>query len=72
MWFEIGVNFAVEDQVLIGFWRECHKLHLTYISIISKLILTNQVLLQRPKWEIFIYLKDVQKCQQITEISDYQ
>jgi len=50
----------------------CHKHDSTCIFIASTPILTNQVVLEYSKWELFAHMWNVQKWQQITEISDYQ
>ena len=49
-----------------------YKLHSTCISTINGPIFTNQVALENPKWGIFAHMWDIQKWQQITEISDHQ
>ena len=49
-----------------------YKLHSTCISTISRLIFTNQVALENPKWGIFAHMWDIQKWQQIIKILDHQ
>jgi len=53
-------------------FKDYHKLHLVCISITSRLIFINSVVLESSKLWLSTYMHDIQKWQQITEISDYQ
>jgi len=50
----------------------CHKLYSACIYTTSGPIFTNQVALESPKWGLFTHIWDVQKRQQMTEISGHQ
>jgi len=70
-----GFQLWYYNKVLLAYPLKelrCHKLHSACISTTSRLIFTNQVVLESPKWELFAHMRDVQKWQQMTEISGHQ
>jgi len=49
-------NILLSPLLYIFLLILCHKLHPSCIFIISRLILTNKVALEGPKWELFTYI----------------